>query len=165
MLVADIAKNVFKYRNDCFVSGRQKNSAHRHQTKQACRFQGNGFSARVWSRNHYHVEISAKTEVDRHNGFFVYERVPPSFYVENPPVVELGASCVQLDAIPRFRKNTVQICDNFGVCDQKLGKGADFIGKLGQNSFNLLPFFQKQLSELIIEIYNCDRLDIQCRAC
>ena len=89
LLVSDIGKNLFEYRQLRALKGRDVESCLSHQGEQAHGFERYGLAAGVRSGDHQKVEVTPQPDIDGNHLLRIQQRMPPVPDIDIPVGIEL----------------------------------------------------------------------------
>ena len=164
LFVADIRQNIVENPHHGAVGRGNMQSRLRHEREKAERFEGDGFSARVRTRDNQRIEFSAEVHRNRNNRIGGNQRMARPAQPDFARFRDFGRDAVHFKGKLAFSEDKSEH-GKISVILRKLRAAArDVGGKLKENPFDFIRLQPLQKPQLVVRFDDGERLDENRRA-
>ena len=159
LLVADIHQHAAEDAQLAVVGAGHQQTAHRHQREQSQRFEGDGFAARIGSRDDEGVKIRAEADVDGHHPVLGNQRMPRLLQTDDAPVVDDGLGGAHGVRQIRLGENKTELRQIVVAADDGIREVARVGGQLKEDALDLLLLLVSEHADVVVRLHDAHRLD------
>ena len=141
------------------VSRRDSHTGLSHQCQKTYCLEGNCLTTGVRSGDYQHIEIFSHINIDGNNLLFIDKRMSSLLDVDGVILVKGRNHAVYLKGIGCLGKNEIKLRHNIGVKLDVIHVLRNPETELLKDLFDLSLLLQGHLSKLVVELYNCRRLN------
>ena len=132
------------------------------QCKQSDGLQGDRFSSGIWSGDHEHREILSDADIDRDDLFRIKQWMAALFDSDAPFFIEIRFASLIVERELSTCKDEIQLRHEQDIVIDRVAVDSYLPAQIGEYDLNLFFFFDLQLTQIIVQLYDSHWFDEEC---